>query len=379
MTFRLLRVGLASLNTAFMRPAYVAAVALATCPAAHADKQKAPPPPRAAPQLNRPAPQGFGGGRPGNGAMGQQSGVHIPNQQSSARVPGQPGGSAGYGGAAGERSAGSPTLHVPSSLRPPPNGGNALVHPVAQPSRPAPIQPPSRPKPAVAHAPVAGKPGPGKPGATKPDTGKLGEVKQGGAGHAIAANAKDLKVLPHDPREGDSVHERPDHPAASDVHVSRANVPIGRPRPAYPVHDAAAERATLQTRTHDFHTHDVAGFSGAERARWSHGAWSDGWHYGRQGWWWQVDGVWYPYAAPVYPYPEVVDMPAVYDGYVVDAGVGSREALPPEMAQMGSPLKGEDALGIDRLPATQLAATHCNDPEGDYPDVRRCMQPWVAR
>ncbi len=172
--------------------------------------------------------------------------------------------------------------------------------------------------------------------------------------------------------------------------VSTADLPRGQRAVDYPRVDRhpEVERAALAGRAHDFHTRDVRDFSAGERARWGHGAWRDEWHYGRRGWWWQVGGVWYPYAVPVYPYPEVVDAPAVYDNAVVDYGAGPSDSLvppapppdlPPAVAGLGSPLRGDDGLSIPRLPAAEQVATHCNDPDGDYPDVRRCAQPWVAR
>ncbi len=374
MTFRFLSARRHLLGTA-LRSVSVASLSFAACVPAHADKTKAPPPPRAAPQPARQAPQAFGGGRPAGGAMGQsgvhipgqQSGVHIPGQQAGVHVPGQPASGGGYGSAAASRPVGSATLHVPSSVRPPAANGSALVHPVVAQTRPAPVRGTNRQEAPAGHPANKGRPGEsnvaGKPGAARPED--------------TAARNPAHSPETHAPPDG--VHaER----SAPEARARPMNVPDGHPRDAYPIHDAASERATLQTRAHDFHTRDVAAFSPAERARWSHGAWSDGWHYGRHGWWWQVDGVWYPYAAPIYPFPEEVDPPAVYDGYVVDNGSppGIAEAqIPADVARLGSPLKGDDALSIGRLPAAQLVASHCNDPAGDYPDVRRCAQPWVAR
>lgn len=369
--FRFLRARRAFLEEAATRVAFVTSLAITACPSAYADKSKAPPPPpRPAPQVNRPAPPVPAAGRPAYGAMGQQAGMRVPGQQA---------GGAGFGGAVGGRPVGSASLHLPTSVRPQPNSGSASIHPAVAQARPAPVRSANRPetsaaRPVARERPVGGKPAGGN------------AVAKSGPARPDEANARN-PARPVDTHVQPVAVQQPEHPATAPVlRASRENLPAGRPVSAYPIHDAAAERATLQARTHDFHTHDVAAFSGAERARWSHGAWSDGWHYGRRGWWWQVDGVWYPYSVPVYPYPAEVEPPAVYDQPVSDNGAGASadldaqpaEQIPPAVARLGSRLRGDDALSIGRLPAAQDVASHCTDPDGDYPDVRRCMQPWVT-
>jgi hypothetical protein len=168
--------------------------------------------------------------------------------------------------------------------------------------------------------------------------------------------------------------------------ITAAQVPDGHRLTDYPGADGdpIAERATLAGHAHDFHTRDLVGFTVAEHATWARGAWNNEWHYGRRGWWWHVGDVWYPYPAPIYPYPNVVEPPVVFSSYIADYGSGPSQSLaagpspvvPPKLASLGSPLIGDDALSIARLPSAKQVATHCSDPDGDYPDVRHCAQPW---
>jgi hypothetical protein len=123
--------------------------------------------------------------------------------------------------------------------------------------------------------------------------------------------------------------------------------------------DIDHDRAFAAQHAGDFHARYVHDFTPAEFARWSGGDWSVGWHYGRMGWWWDVDGVWYPYAEPVYPYPLEVAALTVYADDEVDPAyrVADGPAIPP-------------------LPAAPAGVFSCASPQGYYPAVQACSQPW---
>ena len=385
MTVGFVRVTQIAPDAASLRFAFAVGLAWAVCSAAHAGEPKrSAPPPRPAPQVNAGArpPGGVGAGRPG---------VHIPGGASGG---GQGAASGGGAGIAGRGPAGSPSVHLPSSVQPHPAPAVPAVRPATS-SRPntpadshpvtrAPGAPQNRPGSRTQGAPqghpqTAAGAHQGKPAAGRP-TEQAGGAKAHGP--ETPSGRADLT------KNGVASEHEPQHSGAEAGAVS-ARVPPGRRAPDYPGIDRhpAVERAALAGRAHDFHTHDVRAFTAGEHARWAHGGWHDEWHYGRRGWWWQVDGVWYPYDVPVYPYPEVVDAPEVYAAPVFDDGAGASSSLvppppqdlPPAVAGLGSPLTGDDGLSIPRLPAAQQVATHCNDPDGDYPDVRRCTQPWVTR
>jgi hypothetical protein len=123
--------------------------------------------------------------------------------------------------------------------------------------------------------------------------------------------------------------------------------------------DIEHERDFASMHAHDFHARYVHDFTPAEFARWHGGDWSVGWHYGRMGWWWDVDGVWYPYAEPIYPYPLEVAAITVYGDEEIDPAyrVADGPAIPP-------------------LPAAPAGLFSCASPQGYYPAVQACGQPW---
>jgi hypothetical protein len=123
--------------------------------------------------------------------------------------------------------------------------------------------------------------------------------------------------------------------------------------------DIDHDRAFVSQHAGDFHARYVHDFTPAEYARWRRGDWSVGWHYGRMGWWWDVDGVWYPYEEPIYPYPLEVAALTVYGDEQVDPAyrVADDPAIPP-------------------LPAAPAGLFSCASPQGFYPAVQTCGQPW---
>lgn len=109
---------------------------------------------------------------------------------------------------------------------------------------------------------------------------------------------------------------------------------------------AAAER----DRDRDDHWRgDIHRFHEYDFDRWRGGRWFHGPHGGRDGWWWVLGGEWYFYPQPIYPYP---------DPYV-----------PPAVA-MPAPAPGA-------APAPQTWY-YCANPQGYYPYVSQCPQPWQA-
>jgi hypothetical protein len=139
--------------------------------------------------------------------------------------------------------------------------------------------------------------------------------------------------------------------AAHHVAASFMHAPVER--------DIGRDRAFVTMHAADFHARFVRDFTPVEFARWRGGVWSVGWHFGRLGWWWDVGGVWYPYAAPIYPYPVEVAALTVYGADTVDPGF---------------PVAG--ATAIQPLPAAPAALYSCASPQGYFPAVQACGQPW---
>jgi hypothetical protein len=97
--------------------------------------------------------------------------------------------------------------------------------------------------------------------------------------------------------------------------------------------------------TFHFEHHDFAHFTSSERARWTSGHWSYGWHHHRHGWWWFVGGVWFFYDEPIWPYPTLVS--AEYVEEAPDQYYGQYWY-------------------------------YCDDPKGYWPYVQACNVPWEA-
>jgi hypothetical protein len=94
---------------------------------------------------------------------------------------------------------------------------------------------------------------------------------------------------------------------------------------------------------YSFRGRNISGLGARDRDMWRGGDWRHSWHNGHYGWWWFTGGGWYFYDQPIYPYPEVISDYG-YDDY------------------------GSEAQGN--------VWYYCDDPQGYYPDVQECGDPW---
>jgi hypothetical protein len=94
---------------------------------------------------------------------------------------------------------------------------------------------------------------------------------------------------------------------------------------------------------YSFRGRNISGLGARDRDMWRGGDWRHSWHNGHYGWWWFTGGGWYFYDQPVYPYPEMISDYG-YDDY------------------------GSEAQGN--------VWYYCDDPQGYYPDVQECGDPW---
>jgi hypothetical protein len=108
-------------------------------------------------------------------------------------------------------------------------------------------------------------------------------------------------------------------------------------------HSAAAHHNAF----YSFRGRSISGLAGHDREIWRGGQWRHSWHNGHYGWWWFAGGGWYFYDEPIYPYPEYIS-DYDYDDY------------------------GDDAYGPGDV------WYYCDAPQGYYPYVTQCMDPWQA-
>jgi hypothetical protein len=96
---------------------------------------------------------------------------------------------------------------------------------------------------------------------------------------------------------------------------------------------------------HAFRGRNISSLHGRDLSVWRGGQWRHSWHNGHFGWWWFAGGSWYFYDEPVYPYPDYVSDDAYDDD-------------------------GDAAYGPGGL------WYYCDAPQGFYPYVQSCMDPW---
>lgn len=90
---------------------------------------------------------------------------------------------------------------------------------------------------------------------------------------------------------------------------------------------------------------DISQFAAGDLSFWQGGKWVHGTHEGREGWWWVVKGGgWYYYKAPVNPFPDP------FTPYF-------ENPLPPSAGEV---------------------RYYCANPQGYYPYVSVCPNPWQA-
>lgn len=106
-------------------------------------------------------------------------------------------------------------------------------------------------------------------------------------------------------------------------------------------HGPESTRTRVTTRSATFHGHAFAEFTPQEQRTWRRGEWRHTRHDGHFGWWWFADGFWFFYPEPVYPYP-------TYIGYYYN----------------------------DEYAGDEYYWYWCDDPEGYYPYVQECNEPW---
>ncbi len=322
-------------------------------------------------------PGGVDGGRsygnPGLGgsSYGGQSGVHVPSGLNAGRVhvPNAPSGEA-RNGAVVPGGAGY-SAHVPS---PRSEAGQAPTQHLAG--------PPSTHALGAAnagphHGAGADKPGtrPEHPAAYRRGTGAGGtdireapSSKPGGRGEIPHVEHAVLKS------PADVIGGRGARTTRFPPDIGQRRAEAGRFLHTDQQRDVAHDREFTASHKHDFHTTHVRDFTPREFAAWRGGHWRNEWHYGRRGWWWQVGGVWYGYAEPIFPFPEEVAPLDVYATAQVEGEDLEQYEMPPD-ALPDSPNPG----GLPRiaaLPAAPSGSYTCGDPDGPFPDVARCGQPW---
>lgn len=94
---------------------------------------------------------------------------------------------------------------------------------------------------------------------------------------------------------------------------------------------------------------DIRHFHEYDYDHWRSGYWYHGWHEGRDAWWWIVGGGWYFYPEPIYPFPN----PYVPSTVVV-----------------------ESSPAPTVLSVQPTFYYFCRRPEGYYPYVAWCTEPW---
>lgn len=154
-----------------------------------------------------------------------------------------------------------------------------------------------------------------------------------------------------------------EHPVEPRQPVFGPNRSIGGgPSSATPPSAVAPRQATPKlahprqsTSIYDFRGKNVRRPDSDLAKAWRRGRWHHGRYHGIYGWWWFVAGYWYWYDEPIFPYPD----------YVSDeVEPESDEESPPEATPPANP-QGD-------------VYYHCSDPEGYYPYVATCAQPWEA-
>jgi hypothetical protein len=338
--------------------AFLFAAVLGTTSAALADsKHSSAPAPAPHPSGGAPHMPGGGGGVHMPGSMG--GGAHVPGSMGGgAHVPGNMGGGAHVPGNMGGGA------HTPSSMGGAHTPGNMGAHTAGG-----------------AHA--AGGTGAHTGGGNHAAVGEShghGETHgtgtqhaehdnpfrntTHGAGHEGFGAGHGTEHAGHDPRIGGHFSGNTRLAAGVGIGVGAGiglhahfgvgghdfmHAPVGR--------DIGRDRAFAAAHAHDFHARFARDFTRGELARWSGGKWGMGWHYGRLGWWWDVDGVWYPYDEPIWPYPLEVSALTVYGVDTVDGPYAALPDIPP-------------------LPPAPAGLYSCASPQGYFPGVASCAQPW---
>ena len=117
-----------------------------------------------------------------------------------------------------------------------------------------------------------------------------------------------------------------------------------------------------------FSSRDVSRFNSSERNRWTHGRWHHGRHNHRFGWWWFANGGWFFYDQPIYPYPGYVSSDAYYGEDYSDGGNYDYDYD----GDSGDSYSDDSGAAS----ANDGYWYYCRDPEGYYPDIRKCRTDW---
>ena len=126
----------------------------------------------------------------------------------------------------------------------------------------------------------------------------------------------------------------------------RSNMPSGIVSPK-------GIRSHQSAPAYNFHGKDLHHLDADHLKTWRHGRWHHGKYRGVYGWWWFTGGYWYWYQEPIFPYPDYVSS---------DVEPEMDEEAPPDAEPPGN--------------AQDDFYYHCSDPDGYYPYVSTCNQPW---